>query len=156
MPGMNSGLSPSDPTLVAAFRSVLLTADSGGDVALLLAGNSLLAAWWNGTRWTVSDPVSAGTLRATGFGASGSAWVLLGGGRAEVITGTGAAWRTLPPVPAGTQVLGPAGTTVLAPGSAAYDALAVAGSRLTVWRLAAGAWAKVQVINVPITYGSSG
>ena len=24
MPGMNSGLSPSDPTLVAAFRSALL------------------------------------------------------------------------------------------------------------------------------------
>ena len=52
----------------------------------------------------------------------------------------------------------PAGTATLAPGSGspAYDALAVAGSRLTVWRLGAGAWAQVQVINVPITYGSSG
>jgi hypothetical protein len=72
---------------------------AGGNAALLAAGTSLLAAWSDGGRWTVSAPGS---------------------------------------------------------GSAAYDALAVAGSRLTVWRLVAGAWAKVQVINVPITYGSSG
>ena len=44
-----------------------------------------------------------------------------------------------------------------APGTGgSYDALAVAGSRLTVWRLAQGAWAKVQQITVPIQYGSSG
>ena len=67
-----------------------LAADTGGDVALLLAGNSLLAAWWNGTRWTVSDPVAAGTLRATGFGPGGSAWLLLADGHAETIGGR---WR---------------------------------------------------------------
>jgi len=36
VPGMNSGLGPSDPTLVAAFRSALLhqgVADNGGPVA---------------------------------------------------------------------------------------------------------------------------
>jgi hypothetical protein len=37
-----------------------------------------------------------------------------------------------------------------------YDALAVSGSRLTVWRLARGAWGKVQQITVPVQYGSSG
>ena len=37
-----------------------------------------------------------------------------------------------------------------------YDALAVSGARLTVWRLAGAGWAQVQVINVPISYGSSG
>ena len=104
-------------------------------------------------------------MSASGFGPGGSVWVLLGGGRAEAIGGPGGSWQALPPVPAGTQVLVrrhpgtlPAGTATLAPGSGspAYDALAVAGSRLTVWRLAAGAWAQVQVINVPITYGSSG
>ena len=113
-------------------------------------------------------------MSASGFGPGGSVWVLFGGGRAEAIGGPGGSWQALPPVPAGTQVLVPAGTQVLVPagtqvpvptgtatlapgsGSAAYDALAVAGSRLTVWRLAAGAWAQVQVINVPITYGSSG
>jgi hypothetical protein len=154
-----------------------LTADSGGDVALLLAGNSLLAAWWNGTRWTVSDPVSAGTLRATGFGASGSAWVLLSGGRAETIGGPGGSWQALPLAPPGTATLAPPGA---APGPGAgpatgpvtgavtgavtggatatgsYDALSVSGSRLTVWRLAQRAWAKVQLITVPIQYGSSG
>ena len=135
---------------------------AGGNTALLLAGNSLLAAWRNGTRWTVSAPVAAGTVRALGFGADGSAWVLLGasqGGadRAEVIGGAGGSWRALPPVPAGTQVLVPRGTATLAPGAGgSYDALAVAGSRLTVWRLAQGAWAKAQLITVPIEYGSSG
>jgi hypothetical protein len=77
-------------------------------------------------------------------------WVLLGGGRAETIGGPGGSWQALPALPTGTATLAPGS------GSFSYDALAVAGSRLTVWRLAAGAWAKVQVINVPITYGSSG
>jgi hypothetical protein len=139
---------------------------AGGNAALLLAGTSLLAAWSDGGRWTVSAPVAAGDgVSASGFGPGGSVWVLLGRGRAEAIGGPGGSWQALPPTPAGTQVLvpadtqvvGPAGTATLAPesGSPAYDALAVAGSRLTVWRLAAGAWAQVQVINVPITYGSS-
>jgi hypothetical protein len=30
------------------------------------------------------------------------------------------------------------------------------GTVLTVWRLSAGSWTKVQVINVPIAAGSSG
>ena len=38
-----------------------------------------------------------------------------------------------------------------------FDALAVSGSKLTVWRLSPGttAWTTTQVINVPIEYGSS-
>ena len=136
-----------------------LAATAGGNVALLAAGNSVLAAWWNGTRWTVSAPVTASTVRALGFGAGGSAWLLLGGGRAETIGGAGGSWQALPPVPPGTVTLAPPGT--LAPGSTAtgggsYDALAVSGSTLTVWRLTQGAWAKVQLISVPIQYGSSG
>jgi hypothetical protein len=147
-----------------------LAATAGGNVALLAAGNSLLAAWWNGTRWTVSDPlaaspVTARTVRALGFGPGGSAWLLLGGGRAESIAGPGSSWRALPPVPAGTMTLAPAGTMTLAPAGTmtpvpgtggSYDALAVAGSRVTVWRLAPGTWASVQLITVPIQYGSSG
>jgi hypothetical protein len=74
--------------------------------------------------------------------------VLLGGGQAETIAGTGGPWRALPPAPAG--------TVTLAPGAGGgYDALAVSGSVLTVWRLASAAWAEVQVIHVPIEYGSS-
>ena len=134
-----------------------LAATAGGNAALLQAGNSLLAAWWDGTRWTVSAPVTAGRVRALGFGADGSAWALLGDGRAETIGGAGSSWRALPPVPAGTQVLVPRGTATLAPeAGGSYDALAVAGATLTVWRLAQGAWAKAQLITVPIQYGSSG
>jgi hypothetical protein len=141
----------------SAVQVLGLAATASGNVALLAAGNSLLAAWWDGTRWTVSDPVAAGALQALGFGAGGSAWLLLGGGRAETIGGAGGSWQALPPVPSGTMTLAPAGTATLAPGpSGGYDALAVSGSKLTVWRLAQGAWAKVQLITVPIVYGSSG
>ena len=128
-----------------------LAATADGNAALLLAGSGLLAAWSAGGRWTVSGPVAAaGGVRASGFGPGGSVWVLLGGGRAETIGGPGSAWRALPALPTGVATLAPG------PGSGGYDALAVSGSRLAVWRLAGTAWAKVQVINVPIQYGSSG
>jgi hypothetical protein len=125
-----------------------LAATAGGNVALLASGDRLFAAWWNGTRWTVSALVTSGTVRALGFGPGGGAWLLMTGGRAEAIAGSGASWRALPPVPAATQVLAPG------PGGS-YDALAAAGSKLTVWRLTRGAWAKAQLISVPIEYGSS-
>jgi hypothetical protein len=127
-----------------------LASAPGGAVALMTAGSSLVAAWSGATGWTVSAPVGAGGLVASGFGSAGSVWVLLGGGRAEVIGGTGGAWRALPAVPTGVQ-------TLAADAGGGYDALAVSGSRLTVWRLgpAATAWAKVQEITVPIEYGSS-
>jgi hypothetical protein len=139
--------------LPAAYRGdqaqVLgLAATSGGNVALLLAGDSLLAAWSNGTHWTVSAPVAGGAVRASGFGTGGSTWLLLSGGRAETVSGTGGSWQALPAVPAGTATLAPG------PGGS-YDALAVAGTKLTVWRLTRGAWAQVQRINVPVEYGSS-
>ena len=142
---------------MGTVRVLGLTAIPGGNAALLATGDSLLAAWWDGTRWTVSAPVTAAGVRALGFGPGGSAWLLLGGGRAETIAGAGSTWRALPPAPAGTTVLAPPGTGTLAPGTGgSYDALAVAGSRLTVWRLARGAWGKVQQISVPVQYGSSG
>jgi hypothetical protein len=128
-----------------------LGSTAGGNVALLLAGSELIAAWSTGSGWTTSAVLGgAAGVRAAGFGADGSAWVLLGGGRAEAIDGPGSAWRGLPAVPAGTATLAPG------PGGS-FDALAVAGSRLTVWRLgaAAAAWTKAQAITVPIVYGSS-
>jgi hypothetical protein len=135
-----------------------LTATAGGNAALLLAGSDLLAAWSDAGRWTVSAPIAAAAgdesgdeqgVSASGFGPGGSVWVLLGGGRAETVSGPGSGWRALPTLPAGVATLAPG------PSAGGYDALAVSGSRLTVWRLAATAWAKIQVINVPITYGSS-
>jgi hypothetical protein len=127
-----------------------LASTADGNVALLLAGTDLLAAWSNGTLWTTSAPVAADGLSAAGFGPGGSVWALLGPGRAETIARPGGSWRALPAVPQG--------TATLAPGSGGgYDALAVSAARLTVWRLAQAAtsWAKIQVINVPIPYGSS-
>jgi hypothetical protein len=126
-----------------------LAADGGGgNVALLRAGADLLAAWSRDGSWTVSAPAAAGAVTASGFGPAGSMWVLAGG-RAETIGGPGQAWRALPAVPAGTSTL------AAGPGTS-YDALAGSGSTLTVWRLGAGGWSQVQVIKVPITYGSSG
>ena len=125
-----------------------LASTTQGQAVLLAAGGSLLAAWSDGANWTVSAPVTASGIRASGFGPGGSAWVLLGGGRAETIAAAGGSWHPLPAAPSG--------TATLAPGTGGYDALAVAGSRLTVWRLGSAGWANVQAINVPIVYGSSG
>jgi hypothetical protein len=153
------------PALPAAFggdQVQVLGLASGGTAALMTAGTSLVAAWSGRTGWTVSAPVAAGAVVsagavaagavvASGFGAAGSVWVLFGGRRAEVIGGTGGAWRALPAVPAGTQTLAPVT-------GGGYDALAVSGSRLTVWQLGGvpgASWVRVQVINVPIEYGSS-
>jgi hypothetical protein len=166
--GMWQAAGPTLPAELAGDQVQVLglARTSGGNGALLLAGTDLLAAWRDGTRWTVSAPVpAAGGIAASGFGPGGSVWVLLGSGRAETLTGAGESWRALPPVPTGTRVLASAGTTVLKPTGTAtlapgvgggYDALAVSGSVLTVWRLTAADWAKVQTINVPIQYGSSG
>jgi hypothetical protein len=127
-----------------------------GDVALLQTGTggaaSLFAAWTrDGTHWTVSPPLSAGSkaVQASGTGPAGAVWVLLADGRAETIAAPGAAWRELPAPPAGTATLAalPGGT---------FDALATSGGKLTVYQLgAAGGWAMTQAINVPIQYGSS-
>ena len=61
-------------------RVLGLTSLPGGNMALLAVslpgGNSLFAAWWDGTRWTVSAPVRADGVRALGFGPDGSAWLL--------------------------------------------------------------------------------
>ena len=154
----------------SAVQVLGLAATASGNVALLAAGNSVFAAWWNGTRWSVSAPVKASsvtastvgasTVGALGFGAGGSAWLMLGDGHVETIGGAGGSWQALPAVPSGTVTLAPPSGATLTPASTAsgggsYDALAVSGSKLTVWRLAQGAWAKVQLITVPIVYGSS-
>ena len=150
-PTLPAGLG-GDQVQVLGLTATVLANTGGGNTALLLAGSDLLAAWSAGGRWTVSGPVAAaGGVSASGFGPGGSVWVLLGGGRAETISGPGSAWQALPALPARTATLAPGtGTT------SGYDALAVSGSRLTVWQLTGAAWAKVQVINVPIQYGSSG
>jgi hypothetical protein len=138
-----------------------VTVPVSGDVVrmmpgLVLVGNGtrLYATWDTAAGWPVSAPLPAGSVAASGSLGPAGAWVLLPGRRAATIAGPGQPWRSLPAVPAGTAVLaaGPGG---------AVDALAVSGSKLTVWRLGgAGAgtatiWSAIQTIGVPIQYGSS-
>jgi len=144
----SAGLRLPGPAGHSRVRVLGLAADAGGNVALLAAGGSVLAAWRDGAHWTVSAPV-AGSVRALGFGGGGSAWLLLGDGRAESTGGPGRPWQALPPVPAGTQVLAPGA-------DGGYEALAVDRARLAVWRLERGSWVRVQQLTVPIQYGSSG
>ena len=134
-----------------------LTRTSTGNVALLEtdADASLFAAWstGNGGHWALS-PVArlrGAELTSASFGPSGAVAVVLTGNRAETITGPGAAWRSLPALPAGTATLaaGPSG---------GFDALAVHRTRLTVWQLGPGttAWRATQAMDVPVQFGSSG
>lgn len=140
--------------------SVLRLARAGNrTVALLEAGSGpaarLLAAWSadSGGHWVLAPVLRLGgaQLTSTSFGPAAAAAIVLNGNRAETISGPGAVWRALPALPAG--------TATLAPGPAGgFDALAVHGTRLTVWQLAAGSasWRVTQAIDVPIQFGSSG
>ena len=68
----------------------------------------LFAAWTaDGTRWTTSSPLPTGSSQvlASGTGPCSTAWVLLTGGRAAIITGPGSAWRQLLALPQGTAAL---------------------------------------------------
>jgi hypothetical protein len=166
------------PVLPAALArrdvEVLQMARAGRTVAALLAvgrgpAARLLGAWSNrdGTSWSLSQPYQAGAARplSAAFGSStsgagssggGSLGVLLSGGRAVSVSGPGAAWRSLPALPAGASAL-PDGGATLAAGPGGFEALTARGGQLSVWALSSGgsAWDRSQVINVAIPYGSS-
>jgi hypothetical protein len=166
------------PVLPAALArrdvEVLQMARTGPTVAALLAvgrgdATRLLGAWSNqdGTSWSLSQPYQAGVARplsaafgssppGTGSSGAGSLGVLLSGGRAVSVSGPGAAWRSLPPLPAGTSAIADGGATLAAaPGG--FEALTARGSQLSVWALSSGgsAWDRSQVVNVSVPYGSS-
>jgi hypothetical protein len=67
------------------------------------------------------------------------------------VSGPGAAWRLLPPLPHGLAVV------LALPASGTIDLLAAAGSTLTAWQLTGqpARWTRTQAIKVPIQYGSS-
>ena len=134
-----------------------LTRTAQGITALLQAGRgpqaSLLAAWSpDGGHWTLSPPLPlhGASPTSASFGPGGTAAIITTANRGQITIGPGSAWLPLPPLPPGTATLAPG------PGGAA-DALAVRGGTLTIWQHAPGSttWAKIQVINVPIPYGSS-
>ena len=106
MPGMNSGLSPSDPTLVAAFRSALL---HQGAIALLM----LVVLWllWAAARtwWPAASPGTDGAtagapaeararwLLRTGFGVL---WIFDGILQAQPKMAGGLATQVMEPIAA--------------------------------------------------------
>ncbi|HEX6451184.1 MAG TPA: hypothetical protein VF060_17165 [Trebonia sp.] len=159
--------SPVMPGSVAKdqVKVLRLTSTATGNIAVLLAGGSLFAAWTGdgGGHWTLSPPLpindgdvaSAAFGPASGAGAGGqghggAVGVLLTDGRASTISGPGSAWQSQPATPPDTAVLA-------FPQAGPLEALAAKGSTLTVWQLAAaGKWTSTQTIKVPIAYGSSG
>jgi len=151
------------PELPAALsrqpvQVIRLSQAGGRDVALLQAGtgasSSLLAAWADGGRaWTLSPALAipgSHTVSAS-FGADGAVAVVLSGGRGVTLSGPGATWRRLPPLPPGQAVV----LALPAPGTTGL--LATAGSMLTAWQLTGqpGRWTRTQSVKVPIQYGSS-
>jgi hypothetical protein len=169
--------SQTGPVLPAALArrdvEVLQMARAGRSVAALLAvgrgpATRLLGAWSNqdGTSWHLSQPYQAGAARplsaafgssaGTGSSGGGSLGVLLPGGRAVSVSGPGAAWRSLPALPAVASPQ-PAGGATLAAAAGGFEALTARGGQLSVWALSSGGsgWERSQVINVPIPYGSS-
>lgn len=151
------------PTLPAPLAGqpvtvLRLSTAAGRETALLAVGSrtaaTVLAAWTPGGsgRWELSPPLgTAGrNVVSASFGPAGSIALVLSGGMGETLSGPRGGWRQLPALPAGTQAL--------APGSSGQiEALAAHRSIMTVWAHGAGpaGWSKMQVINVPIQYGSS-
>jgi hypothetical protein len=139
-----------------------LTATPAGNVAVLLSGQDLLAAWTSdgGAHWTVSPPLAVGAagVSSAAFGSGGAVGVLLSSGKTATVAGPGSSWQSLPAAPPDTAVL--AFTSAAAPSATVrqVEALAAKGTKLTVWQLdpSAGTWTSVQTITVPIQYGSSG
>jgi cytochrome oxidase Cu insertion factor (SCO1/SenC/PrrC family) len=81
VPGMNSGLSPSDPTLVAAFRSALLHQGAVALIAIVF----LWLIWATARTWRLTAPAAKGGTGGTGAGPVG--WRAGGPGRAKRVSG---------------------------------------------------------------------
>jgi hypothetical protein len=151
------------PALPAAYANqaitVLRLTTGATTTALLTAGTGtaarLLAAWSRdgGVHWTLSPPLplNGATLTSASTGPDHSLAVTMTRRRAAVVTSAAGSWQQLPVLPPD--------TATLAPGpSGGWNALAAHGTQVTIWQAAPGAraWARAQVIKVPVPYGSSG
>ena len=142
-----------------AITVLRLTTTDGTTTALLAAGTGsaarLLAGWSSdgGKHWRLSPPLplNGATLTSASSGPDSSLAIALSHRGASAITSSARAWRPLPQLPPD--------IATLAPGpSGGWNALAVHGTQLTIWQAAPGvqAWAREQVIKVPVQFGSSG
>ena len=152
------------PGTVAGDRIQVLrlTATPTGNVALLLAGPDLFAAWTSdgGARWTVSPPLATGaaSVSSAAFGSGGAVGVLLSSGKTATAAGPGSSWQSLPAAPPDTAVLAFIPSGARSAKASQVQALAAKGAKLTVWQLdtSSATWTSIQTITVPIQYGSSG
>jgi cytochrome oxidase Cu insertion factor (SCO1/SenC/PrrC family) len=78
VPGMNSGLNPADPTLVAAFRSALL---HQGAIALIIIA-FLLLLWATARAWRLTSPGAKPDAENTTAGPAVRGWRTGGSGQA--------------------------------------------------------------------------
>jgi hypothetical protein len=145
---------PAVPNVRTDIEVLRLASAGTGLVALLQAGRgpnaSTIAAWYDGSRWTLSAPLRTGIVRSTAIGPGGSVGIILNAAHAATLAGPGASWRALPALPrwTATLALGPGGQV---------DAIAAHASTFTDWRLSpAAAWSQGQTIRITIPYGSSG
>ncbi len=147
----------------AARTQVLRLVDANGVTSGLVAvgaksGTSLIGvARTTAGVWSSSVPLALGRrgrVVSTGVEVGGGYVVLVSGfNRSLAIdteTGPGADWRALPAPPLGTAAVA-VGT------NGEVDALEVAATLLTDWRLdaSAGTWSKIGTVTVPIQFGSS-
>ncbi len=152
-----SGWRAAGPAPPGALRAqpvqvVRLTRTPVGDVAVLQAGTSLIAAWRGADgSWTASPVLKTGTgdPSSVTFGNKGGLAVITPGGRAQTVSGPGGVWHALPTLPAGRSV------ALALPAGGPAQALAGTGGTLTVWQLTGSRWVRAQTIKVPIQYGSS-
>jgi hypothetical protein len=155
---------PASQTFAGATVQVLSLSVVGGVLDALLGvtrpGSTELVAAWGGPTpgsWRLSPPLALqgdASIASIVAAPAPSMMVLLGGpsggDRLESVAGPAAPWQQLPAPPAGTQ-------TVVPTSGGALSALSVANSTLTDWELSegSGSWAKGQVLQVTIAYGSS-
>ena len=143
-----------EPT--SAGRTSVASATAGAAGAGGAAGAAGAAGASDDT-WSLSPPLRlAGlTVTSSSFGKSGAAALTLArpgssGQHAQYISGPGALWHALPPLPTGHTL------ALALPASGDVDVLAADGSTLTVWQLRRGTrWVQIQSTKVPIQYGSS-
>ena len=152
-----SGASASSPTQVARLVEV-----DGVSAALVVvqgrsgAGVMSLSRSVGGS-WSTSAvvPMRRGDrIASTGVEPGGGFVVLFSGPRGSSVldteTGPAGAWQQLPAPP-------PASAAVAVGAGGAVDALTVASTVLTDWRLGASTrtWSKIDTVTVPIQFGSS-
>ncbi len=151
--------SPSTSTGTKVLRLVDVNGAMTGLVALRSkSGTGIVAlSSKDGGAWTrsVALPLRVGDrIASTGVELGGGFVVLVSRSNRSlalvVETGPGGDWQSLPSPPPGTA-------TVAVSTGGLVDALAVATTKLTDWRLDASArtWSKIGTVTVPIQFGSS-